>query len=144
MPQMLISGFNMSEVVKNESFKSIFVKLLDKKAKALCPEYIEGEWLVITIAEDLFFMYPNNDIDMYMCSANNGYEAELSTKAFGFVCTIYALDNLIELLIKEEKYNKIKPYQDVFDNLKDLARENILNQDAELAFISRDMLRLVD
>ena len=80
----------------------------------------------------------------YECMAKNGYTATLYEKEFGFVCTIYALDEFVERLIQAGKYDKIKIYQDIFDKLKKLARDNLSNEQEKLTFLSRDILKLID
>lgn len=141
----------MSQIINSEnfvllpdSFLPMFLKLINREAIKVCQQFHESDWVLYPIPNTkLFFMFPQQD-STYSCHANNVYAVDLTAMAFGYVCTIFALDTLIENLIEHKKYDKIKPYQDIFDGLKNLAYENLRNQKQDLAFLSRDILGLID
>lgn len=62
-------------------------------ADTICKEYNGGYWEFYSLSNGGFYMAPSSDASFHV-SCENGFEGDLSARAFGIVCCLYAYSHL--------------------------------------------------
>jgi len=65
------------------------------KARELSDDYGGGFWEFFSLSNDGFYIAPADGTKLHVRVVTNGYEGDMSSDAFGIVCSLFSINQML-------------------------------------------------